>query len=58
MECFTEPSAASGAFVLVFGLLMMWLGDYLGRKFPTQWSALRAGLKVGGSKLRDAFKDE
>lgn len=35
--------------VLVLG---MWAGDYLGRKYPTQWALLRAGLKAKGESLK------
>ena len=42
--------AAGGlAVTLAFG---MWAGDYLGRKYPTQWAALRAGLKSAGDAAR------
>ena len=36
--------------VLIAG---MWLGDYLGRKYQTQWRLIRIGLKAKGAELRD-----
>ena len=34
--------------VLIAG---MWLGDYLGRKYPTQWALLRAGIKARAKEM-------
>lgn len=38
---------------LVLGL---WLGDFMGRRYPNAWSWLRAGLKQAGDAAKDAVK--
>ncbi len=46
---------------LIFGLaglvLGMWAGDYLGRKYPTQWALLRLSLKRAGERSQDEAKE-
>lgn len=54
MTDYLPTTPASGGFAVVMLFVGIWLGDYLGRKFPTQWTALRAGLKSAGKSVRDA----
>lgn len=54
MEAIECVRAASGWTMVGFGavaVLVLWLGDWLGRKFPDQWQALRGSLKRAGQKL-------
>ena len=41
--------------IIGLGLLIagVWIGDYLGRKYQTQWRLIRIGLKAKGAELRD-----
>lgn len=34
----------------------VWLGDFLGRRYPDAWAWARAGLKMAGDKAKDAVK--
>jgi hypothetical protein len=38
------------AFPIVL-LAGMWLGDYLGRKYPTQWAIFRMSMKKAGESV-------